>query len=105
MAKTKAEVDKLVRAEGENLVDLSGLTAVAGNVFIGETFVEGKTRFFEIKIVAKKEDFSQANIDEMLTERMAVENRKIETKAAAEKKKIADEKRRADAKAKKESEK
>lgn len=103
MAKTKAEIDKEVRSAGEALIDFTELTPTSGNTFIGKTEVDGVERFFEIKVTAKKEGFSDDDLKAILDERAEVEARKAETKAAAAKKKAADEKRRADAKAKAEA--
>ena len=98
--KTKTQVDNEVRAVGIALISTEGLTAVGGTVFIGQTEVDGETRFFEIKVTAKKDDFTQDDLDVLLAERAEVEARKVATAKAAAKKRENDEKRRADAKAK-----
>ena len=98
--KTKTQVDTEVRNAGIALIDTTDLTAVSGTVFIGQTEVDGETRFFELKVTAKKDDFTQEDLDVLLAERKDVEARKIATAEAAAKKKANDEKRRADAKAK-----
>jgi hypothetical protein len=103
MAKTKAEVDKEVRSAGESLIDLSDLVATSGNTWIGKTTVDGSERFFEIKVTAKKDGFSEDDVNAILTERAEVESRKAERAEAAAAKKSADEKRRAEAKAKAEA--
>lgn len=99
----KADVDKAVRDAGEILVDVSNLTKVAGNIWIGHTVVDGHDRFFEIKIVAKKIGFSSDDINALLDARAEVDARKESTKAAAAKKSVKDKARRADAKAKAEA--
>ena len=53
--KTKAQVDTEVRNAGIALINTESLTAVGGTVFIGQTEADGETRFFEIKVTAKKE--------------------------------------------------
>ena len=98
--KTKAQIDTEVRNAGIALINTEGLTAVGGTVFIGQTEADGETRFFEIKVTAKKDDFTQDDLDVLLAERAEVEARKKATAAAAAKKRENDEKRRADAKAK-----
>ena len=98
--KTKAQVDTEVRNVGIALINTEDLTAVGSSMFIGQTEVDGETRFFEIKVTAKKDDFTQDNLDIMLAERAEVEARKAATAAAAAKKRENDERRRADAKAK-----
>ena len=98
--KTKAQVDTEVRRAGIALISTENLTAVGGTAFIGQTEVDGETRFFEIKVTAKKDDFTQDDLDVLLAERAEVEARKTATAAAAAKKRANDEKRRADAKAK-----
>ena len=98
--KTKAQVDNEVRAVGIALINTEDLTAVGSTVFIGQTEVDGETRFFEIKVTAKKDDFTQDDLDVLLAERAEVEARKEATAKAAAKKRENDEKRRADAKAK-----
>ena len=103
--KTKAQIDGEVRGAGLALIDVSNLTAVTGTTFIGSTEVDGETRFFEIKVTAKKNDFTQEDLDVLLAERAEVEARKAATAAAAAKKRENDEKRRADVKAKAEAKK
>lgn len=98
--KTKTQVDTEVRNAGIALINTEDLTAVGGTVFIGQTEVDGEIRFFEIKVTAKKDDFTQDDLDVLLAERAEVEARKTATAAAAAKKRENDEKRRADAKAK-----
>lgn len=98
--KTKTQVDNEVRAVGIALIDTDALTAVGGTTFIGQTDVDGETRFFEIKVTAKKDDFTQDDLNVLLAERAEVEARKVATANAATKKRENDEKRRADAKAK-----
>ena len=98
--KTKTQVDTEVRSAGIALINAEDLTAVGGTVFIGQTEVDGEIRFFEIKITAKKDDFTQDDLDVLLAERAEVEARKVATANAATKKRANDEKRRADAKAK-----
>lgn len=105
MAKTKAQVDKEVRSAGEALINFDDLTATSGNTWVGSTTVDGVERFFEIKVVAKKEGFGQDDIDALLAEREAVEARKVATKEAAAKKKAKDTERRAKAKANAEAKK
>lgn len=100
VARTKADVDKEIRSAGEARIDFDGLTAVNGNTWIGEIEVEGKQRFFEIKVVAKAEKFTADELQGLLDERAEVEARKAEKKVAAVKKAEKDAKRRADAKAK-----
>ena len=48
-----------VRAVGIALISTDDLTAPVGGTvfFIGQTEVDGETRFFEIKVTAKKERF------------------------------------------------
>ena len=103
--KTKTQVDNEVRRAGIALINTEDLTAVGGTVFIGQTEADGETRFFEIKVTAKKDDFTQDDLDVLLAERAEVEARKTATAAAAAKKRENDEKRRADAKAKAEAKK
>ena len=103
--KTKTQVDNEVRAVGIALINTEDLTAVGSTVFIGQTEVDGEARFFEIKVTAKKDDFTQDDLDVLLAERAEVEARKAATAAAAAKKRENDEKRRADAKAKAEAKK
>lgn len=98
--KTKTQIDNEVRAVGIALIDTTNLTAVGGTVFIGQTEVDGETRFFEIKVTAKKDDFTQDDLNVLLAGRAEVESRKTATATAAAKKRENDEKRRADAKAK-----
>ena len=98
--KTKTQVDTEVRNAGIALIDTTNVIAVGGTVFIGQTEVDGEVRFFEIKVTAKKDDFTQDDLDVLLAERAEVEARKTATAAAAAKKRANDEKRRADAKAK-----
>lgn len=100
MKKTKNAIDKEIRMAGEALIDLSELTATSGNTYVGTTEVDGEQRFFEIKIIAKKSDFTQENVDELLENRRIVEENKIARAEASSKKKAKDEKRRAEAKAK-----
>ena len=103
--KTKTQVDNEVRRAGIALINTEDLTAVGGAVFIGQAEVDGEARFFEIKVTAKKDDFTQDDLDVLLAERAEVEARKKATAAAAAKKREKDEKRRADAKAKAEAKK
>lgn len=103
--KTKTQVDTEVRSVGIALINTEDLTAVGATMFIGQTEVDGETRFFEIKVTAKKDDFTQDDLDVMLAERAEVEARKKATAEAAAKKRANDEKRRADAKAKAEAKK
>ena len=98
--RTKVQIDNEVRGAGIALINAEDLTAVGGTVFIGQTEVDGEIRFFEIKITAKKDDFTQDDLDVLLAERAEVEARKVATANAATKKRANDEKRRADAKAK-----
>ena len=98
--KTKTQVDAEVRNAGIALISTEDLTAVGGTVFIGQTEVDGEVRFFEIKVTAKKDNFTQDDLDVLLAERAEVEARKVATAKAAAKKRENDEKRRADAKAK-----
>ena len=98
--KTKTQVDNEVRRAGIALINTEDLTAIGGTAFIGQTEVDGETRFFEIKVTAKKDDFTQEELDVLLADRVAVEARKTATAAAAAKKRENDEKRRADAKEK-----
>ena len=98
--KTKTQVDNEVRAVGITLINTEDLTAVGSTVFIGQTEVDGEARFFEIKVTAKKDDFTQDDLNVLLAERAEVEARKTATATAAAKKRENDEKRRADAKAK-----
>ena len=98
--KTKTQVDTEVRNVGIALINTEGLTPVGSTVFIGQTEIDGETRFFEIKVTAKKDDFTQEDLDVLLAERAEIEARKIATAKAAAKKRENDEKRRADAKAK-----
>lgn len=98
--KTKAQVDTEVRNAGIALINTENLTAVGNTMFIGQTEVDGETRFFEIKVTAKKDDFTQDDLDVLLAERAEVEARKAAAAAAAAKKRENDEKRRASAKAK-----
>ena len=98
--KTKTQVDTEVRNTGIALINTEDLTAVGGTVFIGQTEVDGEVRFFEIKVTAKKDDFTQDDLNVLLAERAEVEARKVATANAAAKKRANDEKRRADTKAK-----
>ena len=93
----KAEVDTLVRNAGVALIDTEELTQVNGNTYFGHTVVDGYDRYFEIKVVAKKVGFCQADIDALLIERAKVETRKAEVKAASAKKAEKDKARRAKA--------
>jgi hypothetical protein len=103
--KTKAQIDNEVRAVGIALINTEDLTAVGNTMFIGQTEVDGETRFFEIKVTAKKDDFTQDDLDVLLAERAEVEARKKAAAEAAAKKRANDEKRRANAKAKAEAKK
>ena len=103
--RTKTQVDNEVRAVGIALINTEDLTAVGSTVFIGQTEVDDEVRFFEIKVTAKKDDFTQDDLDVLLAERAEVEARKTATAKAAAKKRENDEKRRADAKAKAEAKK
>ena len=103
--KTTAQINNQVRAVGIALINTESLTPVGGTLFIGQTEVGGDTRFFEIKVTAKKNDFTQDDLDVLLAERAEVEARKTATAKAAAKKRENDEKRRADAKAKAEAKK
>lgn len=98
--RTKADIDKEIRSAGEARIDFDGLTAINGNTWVGETTVNGATRFFEIKVVAKAEKFTSDEVDALLKERAEVEARKAEKKIASAKKAEKDAKRRAEAKAK-----
>lgn len=98
--KTKTQIDTEVRSVGIALINTEDLIAVGGTMFIGQTEVDGETRFFEIKVTAKKDDFTQDDLDVILAERAEVEARKKATAEAAAKKRANDERRRADAKAK-----
>ena len=102
---TKPQIDGAVRAEGLALINSENLTAVGSSLFIGETEVNGETRFFEIKVTAKKNDFTQIDLDLLVAEREEVEARKKAVAEASAKKKISDSKRRAKAKEKIELEK
>lgn len=103
--KTKTQVDTEVRSAGIALINTDDLIAISGTAFIGKTEVDGETRFFEIKVTAKKDDFTQDDLEVLLAERAEVEARKKATAAAAAKKRENDKKRRADAKAKAEAKK
>lgn len=103
--KTKAQIDNEVRAVGIALINTENLTPVGNTLFIGRTEVDGETRFFEIKVTAKKNDFTQDDLDVLLAERAEVEARKEAAAKAAAKKRANDERRRAEAKAKAEAKK
>ena len=101
---TKAELDKLVRSAGEQLIDVSELTLIQGSTFMGETEVDGVQRFFEIKVTAKSIDFDSDSLQAKLDERAEVEERKAQAKLASDKKKAKDKAKREKAKAEKDVE-
>ena len=88
----KNEVDALIREQGLAKVDTKDLIKITGNTFMGTAMVDGKERYFEIKVVAKADTFDKDELNALLTERTEVEKRKAETKAkaAAKAKKDAD---------------
>lgn len=98
MERGKNLVDADIRSAGIALVDISNLTAIASNKWIGRTTVDGVDRFFQIEVVAKSVDFDEDALNTILTEREEVESRKAETKAKANAKKARDIANRAKAK-------
>lgn len=102
--KTTTQVNNEVREVGKTFVNLDELTEIANNAWIGETEVDGCTRYFEIKITVKKLGYSWDDVQVILDERDAVKQRNAERAEAATAKKAKDEARRAEAKAKKEAE-
>lgn len=79
----KSEVDALIREQGLAKVDTKDLTKITGNTFMGTAMVDGKERYFEIKVVAKADTFDKDELNALLTERTEVEKRKAEVKAKA----------------------
>lgn len=87
-----------VRSAGIALVDITNLTAIASNKWIGTTEVDGVVRFFQIEVVAKAPDFDEDSLNAILTERAEVEARKAEAKAKSAAKAERDKAARAKAK-------
>ena len=98
MDMNKNEKDSAIRAVGFERVNLEGLTQISGNSFVGETEVEGVVRFFEIKVIARAENFDEAKLAEVLAENEATRVRKVEKAEQAEAKKAKDKAKRAKAK-------
>jgi hypothetical protein len=90
MERCRNLVDADIRSAGVVLVDVSNLTAIASNKWIGRTTVDGVDRFFQIEVVAKSIDFDEDSLNAILTERELVETRKAATKAKANAKKDRD---------------
>ena len=101
---TKAELDKMVRSAGEQLIDVSELILIQGSTYMGKTEVDGVERFFEIKVTAKSIDFDADSLQAKLDERAEIEERKLQAKIAADKKKAKDKAKREKAKAEEEVE-
>ena len=91
----KSEVDALIRGQGLAKVNTEGLIKITGNTFVGTAMVDGKERYFEIKVVAKADTFDKDELNALLTERTEVEKRKAEVKAKAAAKAKKDEEKRA----------
>ena len=83
----KAELDRLVRVEGEKLIDLSQLERIEGSTFIGSTEVNGVKRYFEVKVVAKAVTYGEEDLQAWRDERRIIEEGKAERARIAEAKK------------------
>ena len=99
MALTKAMKDAAIRQYGLDRINLDGMIQVAGGTFLASCVYEGVERFYEISVVAKSDKFTQADVDALLVERAATEERKAERAKIAEDKRIAAAEKKAKAKA------
>ena len=87
------ELYAMIRRAGLAHVDMSKLTQTASGTFIGRTEVDGKTYFYEVKVTAKRADFTEEDFLELVDDyRLSVA-------------KDAERKRKAEEKAKKKAEK